>query len=175
MKKTILTLTCFFLLAMAAQSQIVITEIMFNPPPSGTDTLEYIELYNNSGSATDISGWHFKEGVTFTFPASTSVAAHAYVVITENQAYFLARFPGVTTFQWDGALTNGGEDIELTTSDSSQTIDYIDYTSANLNPRRNGGGAYPVGPRVQRVSTRPARATSGIWRGLIDVVIVRRA
>ena len=141
MKKTILTLTCFFLLAISVQSQIVITEIMFNPPPSGTDTLEYIELYNNSGSATDISGWHFKEGVTFTFPASTSVAAHAYVVITENQAYFLARFPGVTTFQWDGALTNGGEDIELTTSDSSQTIDYIDYTGANLNPLMNGGGA----------------------------------
>ena len=141
MKKTILTLTCLFLLAIAVQSQIVITEIMFNPPPSGTDTLEYIELYNNSGSATDISGWHFKEGVTFTFPASTSVAAHAYVVVTENQAYFLARFPGVTTFQWDGALTNGGEDIELTTSDSSQTIDYIDYTGANLNPLMNGGGA----------------------------------
>ena len=141
MKKTILTLTCLFLLAIAVQSQIVITEIMFNPPPSGTDTLEYIELYNNSGSATDISGWHFKEGVTFTFPASTSLAAHAYVVITENQAYFLARFPGVTTFQWDGALTNGGEDIELTTSDSSQTIDYIDYTGANLNPLMNGGGA----------------------------------
>ncbi|MCB0528586.1 MAG: lamin tail domain-containing protein [Lewinellaceae bacterium] len=141
MKKTILTLQFALLLFLTANAQIVITEVMFNPPPSGTDTLEYIELYNNSGSSVDISGWHFTEGVTFTFPAATSLAANAYVVITENEAYFSARFPGVTTFQWDGALTNTGEDIELTTSDSSMIVDYFDYTGANLNPLLNGGGA----------------------------------
>lgn len=141
MKKTILTLSCFFLLVLAAHSQIVITEIMFNPPPSGTDTLEYIELYNNSGSSVDVSGWHFTEGVTFTFPAGTSMPAHSYVIVTENQTYFSARFPGITTFLWDGALTNSGEDIELTTSDSSEVIDYVDYTGANNNPLMNGGGA----------------------------------
>ncbi|MCB0543477.1 MAG: lamin tail domain-containing protein, partial [Saprospiraceae bacterium] len=88
MKKTILTLQFALLLFLTANAQIVITEVMFNPPPSGTDTLEYIELYNNSGSSVDISGWHFTEGVTFTFPAATSLAANAYVVITENEAYF---------------------------------------------------------------------------------------
>ncbi len=141
MKKSILALPFLFLLAFAAHAQIVITEIMFNPPPSGTDTLEYIELYNNSGATVDVSGWHFTQGVTFTFPAGTSMASHSYVIITENVTYFSDRFPGLTTFLWDGALTNSGEDIELTTSDSSQVIDYIDYTGANLNPLMNGGGA----------------------------------
>lgn len=141
MKKSILTLTCFFFLVFVAHAQIVITEIMFNPPPSGADTLEYIELYNNSGSAVDVSNWHFTEGVTFSFPSGTSMAAHSYVVITENEVYFSARFPGVTTFLWDGALTNTGEDIELTTADSNEVIDYIDYTGANTNPLMNGGGA----------------------------------
>ncbi|MBK7938801.1 MAG: lamin tail domain-containing protein [Lewinellaceae bacterium] len=68
MKKSILTLTCFFFLVFVAHAQIVITEIMFNPPPSGADTLEYIELYNNSGSAVDVSNWHFTRRSYLLFP-----------------------------------------------------------------------------------------------------------
>lgn len=141
MKKTILTLTCFFTLLFAAKSQLVITEIMYNPPPSGTDTLEYIELYNNTNNLLNISNWHFTEGVTFSFPPNTLVPANGYVVVTESLDYFTARFPGVVAFQWDGALTNTGEDIELTTSDSNQVVDYVDYkNAAPWPPEPNGMG-----------------------------------
>ncbi|MBK8922292.1 MAG: lamin tail domain-containing protein [Saprospirales bacterium] len=142
MKKITFSLLCFLALSLAGQAQIVITEIMFNPPPSGPDTLEYIELYNNSNVDVDISSWHFTEGVTFTFPPATTVAANSYVVVTENLPYLSARFAGLTAFQWtDGALTNSGEDIELTTTDSSQVIDLVDYTGVATNPLLNGGGS----------------------------------
>jgi hypothetical protein len=141
MKKTILTFTCFFSLLLAAKSQMVISEIMYNPPPSGTDTLEFIELYNSSGGLLNISNWHFTQGVTFTFPPNTLVPADSFVVVTENLDYFLARFPGVAAFQWEGALTNTGEDIELTTFDSTQVVDYVDYKNVAPWPTEpNGNG-----------------------------------
>lgn len=141
MKKAIFTITCLLSFFLATNAQIVITEIMYNPPPAGTDTLEYIELYNNTNNPVNISGWHFTQGVTFTFPANTTVPANGYVIVTENLDYFTARFPGVTAFEWDGALTNSGEDIELTTSDSSQVIDYVDYKNVAPWPTEpNGNG-----------------------------------
>ena len=38
-----------------AYSQIVINEISYNPPESGQDSLEYIELYNLGSNAVDLS------------------------------------------------------------------------------------------------------------------------
>ena len=139
MKKTILTFACLLSFFLAAQAQIVITEIMYNPPPSGTDTLEYIELYNNTNNPVNISDWHFTQGVTFSFPPNTVVPANGYVVVTENLDYFTERFPNVTAFQWDGALTNTGEDIELTTADSNQIIDYVDYLNTDPWPLEPNG------------------------------------
>ena len=40
----------------SAQNDIVITEIMYNPPESGTDSLEFIEIYNKGEGTIDLSG-----------------------------------------------------------------------------------------------------------------------
>ena len=71
MKKILLTSLAAFLVCFAAHSQIVITEIMYNPPESGVDSLEYIELYNASAATVDISGWNFTQGVEHVFPTGT--------------------------------------------------------------------------------------------------------
>lgn len=46
--------TNFGLVAEAALGDIVINEILFNPPPDGFD---YVELYNNSDKIIDLNGW----------------------------------------------------------------------------------------------------------------------
>lgn len=142
MKKVLFSLAFLAALIPALNAQIVITEIMYNPPPTGTDTLEYVELYNNTNAPVDVSNWTFTEGFVFTFPAGTTMAAGAYVIITENKTYFDARFPGRTSFQWDGALTNSGEDIKLAKADTTQVVDYVDYKAAAPWPTApNGGGS----------------------------------
>ena len=133
-----------FLITLQAQAQIVITEIMYNPPESGQDSLEYIELYNNSSSTVDLSGWTFTEGVTHTFANGTTLAAGEYLTIAELSSAFESVFGNPPTFQWeDGALTNGGEDIELSDA-TGAVIDYVDYSNGNPWP----SGAAGNGPSL---------------------------
>ncbi|MFA5417854.1 MAG: lamin tail domain-containing protein, partial [Bacteroidales bacterium] len=95
--------------------EIVITEIMYNPPESGNDSLEFIELYNNGVDAVDLEGFYFSKGVDYTFPAMT-LLPDSYQVIGINSAAMLSTF-GVVAEQWTGgALSNSGEEIELSDS-----------------------------------------------------------
>ncbi|MEO6039198.1 MAG: lamin tail domain-containing protein [Saprospiraceae bacterium] len=141
MKKTTLTFLACLSLLMAAQAQIVITEIMYNPPEAGTDSLEYIELYNNTGTAVNVSNWTFSQGFAFTFPAGSSIGAGQYVTIAKSASAFQAAFGSAPTYVWDmgGALTNSpGEDIALHDGNGSQ-IDSVDYKNAAPWPTEAAG------------------------------------
>jgi len=138
MKKILSAIICSLFFTLSAQAQIVINEIMYNPPESGTDTLEYIELFNNSNNPVDVSNWTFTQGVDFTFPANTIIPANGYVVVSENAAYFQSKF-GFLPYEWVGALTNSpGEDIELTNS-NGQVVDYVDYLNTTPWPTGAAG------------------------------------
>src|SRR5208283_626074 len=47
-------------------SDVVINELMYDPI-SGNDDDQYIELYNRSTNAVNLSGWTLSDAVTFTF------------------------------------------------------------------------------------------------------------
>ncbi|MDP4281463.1 MAG: lamin tail domain-containing protein, partial [Bacteroidota bacterium] len=49
-------------------AKIVISEIMYNPPESGQDSLEFIELYNNDTAAINLHNYYFSNGIQYTFP-----------------------------------------------------------------------------------------------------------
>lgn len=133
---------CCFSTALKAQSEsdIVITEIMYNPPESGTDVLEFIELYNKSTSSIDLSGYTFSQGVTYTFPEGIIIEGGAYQVIAVDAVAFEAFF-GVAALEWEsGALSNGGEDIVLLDA-SGNTADIVDYDDeGDWVTEADGGG-----------------------------------
>src|SRR5687767_2805525 len=104
------SLLCLF--ALHAQTQIVINEISYNPPESGNDSLEYIEIYNAGGVQVDLAGWHFTRGVEDTFPA-VQLKPGEYFVTAINAGAMMNVFH-VAVHQWsEGALNNGGEQIVL--------------------------------------------------------------
>lgn len=106
-------------------ADVVINEIMYNDPTIGTDTLEFIELYNNGTAAADLTGWSFSQGVTYTFP-STTLNAGDYLVVAYSSASMQSVF-GITTQEWTGGgLGNSGEDITIIDA-SGMTIDSVDY------------------------------------------------
>jgi hypothetical protein len=70
-----------------------ITEIMFDP--SSSARAEFIELKNISTTLTlDLSGISFANGITHTFPAGTTLAPGAYLVLTEKPDPVPVAIPG---------------------------------------------------------------------------------
>lgn len=140
MKKTLLTLLTLISLLTAAQAQIVINEIMYNPPEGGTDSLEYIELFNNGNTAVDLSGWSLF-GVSFTYPTGSSIPAKGYSVTAVNANAFKNVF-GFLPLQWTtGGLNNSGEVIRLLDATGAE-MDAVDYKNAlPWPPEGNGNGA----------------------------------
>ncbi len=107
-------------------TELVITEIMYNTP--GTD-LEYIEFYNNTASAIDMTGYSISDAVTFSFPSFT-LNAGELVLITDD-SLGMENFWGVTAYQWvSGSLNNGGEAITLKDA-AGVTVDSVRYDDAS--------------------------------------------
>lgn len=91
-------------------ADLVISEIMYNNP--GTDSLEYLELFNNDNSAIDLAGYSFNAGITYTFSAIT-LQPGDYLVLAVDSAAFERNF-NTAALQWtSGSLNNGGELIEI--------------------------------------------------------------
>jgi len=131
MKKLIL----FCLLAVLAfqtYGQLVITEIMYNPPEAGTDLTEFIEIYNNSDQAINLNGYEIKDAIQIVF-GDTTLAAGAFIVTTVNTAAFNGYY-GYDAIQWvGGALNNSGETITLLDA-SGNTVDAVSYSDKNEWP-----------------------------------------
>jgi len=104
---------------------LVITEIMYNPPESGSDSLEFIEIHNQGDFELNMNGYYFDAGVEFTFP-DVNISAGGYLVVAINQPAF-EDFYGTDALEWtSGALSNGGEAIVLKNFDGL-LVDSVNY------------------------------------------------
>ena len=97
--------------ALAAASDVVISEIMYNPE-SDVDAEEFLELHNSGVDAVDIGHWCV-DGASFCFPAGTTIAAGEYLVISPDPASLFQVYGVTSAGTYDGGLKNGGETIQL--------------------------------------------------------------
>ena len=92
-------------------ARIVITEIMYNPPESDTDSLEFIELYNN-GYPVNLKDFYFSSGPSFVFP-SVTLANGQYLLVAVKSSAIQNTF-GKASLQWTGGtLSNTSARITL--------------------------------------------------------------
>ena len=119
-------ITAFFWFS-KLNAQIVISEIMYNPPESGTDSLEYIELYNRGNVTLNLQDYTFSQGVTYTF-GNINLNSGEYFVLAGSSSKIDNLFGvGTADDQWTaGALTNVGETIELLDNLGNQ-VDIVTY------------------------------------------------
>lgn len=146
---TFIALTLFF----PAKAQLVITEIMYNPPESGTDSLEYIEFFNADTATIDLTGYSFSQGISHTFSSGLIQPAQYFVIAIDSNAHFNV-FGQMPDAEWSsGALSNSGEDIVLIDS-SGLVIDSVDYDDASPWPSGSGAGEPDGGgPSIELLAT----------------------
>ncbi|HTI99166.1 MAG TPA: lamin tail domain-containing protein [Dongiaceae bacterium] len=115
-----------FTLAITTLAQtVVINELHYNPEDN-TVPEEFIELYNPGAAAVDLSGWRFKSGVSYTFPAGTVIAAGGFVVVAEDPATLQSRYGATALGPWIGSLSSDGETVALEDA-NGKTVNEVDY------------------------------------------------
>jgi hypothetical protein len=158
--------------------QVVINEIMYHPGNGDWGQTgyvaenpkeEFIELFNRGATAVNIGGWKFTQGVNYTLPASTTIAASGYLAVVADTAAFIAKYPGVTNYVggWiqslpnnDESLANNGEKIELSDQNGNR-IDAVTYASEGDWALRQIGDVYPGQPSWWRGWTYTSPADAG--------------
>ena len=173
MKKTLLALALLLGIFSTGKAQVIISEIMYNPPESGTDSLEYIELHNKGNAAVDMSGWTML-GVDYTFAAGASIPAGGYVVLAKSANAFQLVF-GFTPIVWTaGALSNNGEALEVRDA-AGTVVDNVTFMNAVPWPPEGAG----TGPSIVlcdfnsdnslAANWQPAPTATGVFVNNIEV------
>ncbi len=98
-------------------SDVVINELMYDPI-TGDDDDQYVELYNRSANPVDMSGWQLADGVSYTIPNGTTLAAGGYLVVARDAAQLISHYPNLNAGNclgdFSGKLSHSGEHIALT-------------------------------------------------------------
>ena len=114
-----LSCVAVFCAAGAVEADVLITEIMYDPPED--KDCEYVEIHNSGAALVDLSGWRFTEGIQFTFPPGTQVPGGGHLVACRSTARFLRAYPSVDPSilvgDYDGSLANEGERVTLESPD----------------------------------------------------------
>ncbi|MDB5304598.1 MAG: hypothetical protein JWM97_2147, partial [Phycisphaerales bacterium] len=149
-------------------ADVIINEIMYQPINSGAGadpSGEYIELYNRGDAAAGLSGWHFSNGINYTFSGGV-LGAGQYLVVAADLARFNAKYPGVANVvgSWaappdSGSLSNHGETIELD-DQLGIAVDTVSYaTQGDWAVRGHDRGVF----LIQSITRSGATATATIF------------
>ena len=147
---------------------VVINEVMFDPPPSQPSTSEWVEIVNRTTDRTfDLSALRFADAASapLAIPA-TSIPPGGFVVIGRDAAAFAAAYPGVPFVQVAGfpTLNNDADRPALLLPDGT-VVDAVPYRSTwggvDASLERKDPNGPSTSARNFATSTDPARATPG--------------
>jgi hypothetical protein len=123
---------------------LVISKINYHPAPTAVypddDDLEFIEVLNNSDATVSLTGIYFRgTGLTYVFPAGTSLGPHLSVIIASNTNAFRATW-SITPFgQFTRHLSNSSESLVLLDA-FGNVIDEVCYQDVAPWPAADGNG-----------------------------------
>jgi hypothetical protein len=136
------------------QASVVINEILAHTDPP---LLDFIELYNHSNAAVDLSGCYLTDDPTtnrFRIPNGTSIPARGFVVYDSDQLGFM--------------LNAEGESVFLVSSNATRVIDAVRFSNQENSV---SSGRYPDGSaEFHPLTTRTAGSANTRFR-VSDVVI----
>ncbi len=132
--------------ATSVNTSVVINEIMYHPPDND-NRKEFVELYNRGGAAVDLTGWSLSDGLNFSFPAGTMIAAGAYLIVARDPSLYtgpasIYQLPAGQVFGPTtpealaalGGLRNSGERLTLS-DEMGRTVDTVRFREGGEWPR----------------------------------------
>jgi hypothetical protein len=123
-----------------ANGPLVFNEIHYNGLNNVVRS-DFIELYNYSATAVDLSGWRLSSGVDYIFPPGTSIAAGGYLVIAEHPATVASLWGTTPLGPYSKSLSSDGETLRLR-NNADVIVAEITYRSGFPWPcAANGEGA----------------------------------
>jgi len=115
--------------AQANPQTIIINEVHYDAVPK-TEPAEFIELYNNSADAVDLSGWSIEDGIRYTIPDGITLAPSTYLIIAQQPDVLRNKYGLDDTVpvlgSYDGRLSSKGENLTLRDVKGTQ-IDELEY------------------------------------------------
>ncbi|MFK8104353.1 MAG: CotH kinase family protein [Saprospiraceae bacterium] len=161
------SITANFVQGATNAAPIVINEINYNSPDN-TNSGDWLELYNNSATAVDLSAWYFEDesGDYFGFPAGTIMAPNAYLVLVEDRTNFQAIYPTINDLVGDFGnslvgsfkLSNKAEILRLYTANGT-LVDSVRYQDDAPWPEAADGD----GPTLQLIDADLDNALASSW------------
>ena len=146
---------------------IIVNEIMYSHHatflPTGTVSQpeQWIELYNRSGSPVTLTGWKLSGGVAFSFPAGTTLAAGGYLVVANDAAALLGKFPGINVLGPLSGKLSGTDDIVRVEDASGNPANEVHYYGGGRWDGRASGGGSSLELRNPNMDNTVAEAWSG--------------
>ena len=151
--------------AAQAPGDVVINEILYDPPAPQPSTNEYVELLNRSSAPVDLAGLALADAADTTAlpPEAPPLAPGSYVVLVRDEDAFNKAFPAVQNYvvvPGFPALNNSGDDLRLLTQAESTVLDFVPY-------RPSWGGADVALERISPdgPSTDPANFADSVDPG----------
>jgi hypothetical protein len=145
-------------------ANLVVSEIMYNPPaPEGSDA-EYIELMNIHPSAPlDLTGVQFIDGIAFNFAPGTVLAPGARLLVVRSTAGFNTKYGAglPVAGEYSGSLDNGGERVVLSLGGGTPVRDFTYDNNPPWPAEPDNGGASLV---LIAPHTNPDHANPLNWR-----------
>ncbi len=168
--------------ALATAENLVISEIMYHPAAVGEGSIagsesafEYLELWNPSDMAVDLTGATFANGLNFAFPATGLDAGQRGVLVSDANAFaerygtnflILGEFGGDMGSQ----LSNSGERLAIHNIHGEVVVDFRYSDDGDWPTLADGDGA-----SLQLIGEDPADPSAWVARtdplgvaGLVD-------
>lgn len=117
----------------ANRGDVVINEVQYNPPQSGSESgYEWFELYNTRDFAISLSGWRVSDNYSSDSIPSVNISPKGFAVVAASSAFYenYPDYKGTVVFIDDGRIGNGlgnsGDSLILSDSDDN-LVDALSY------------------------------------------------
>ncbi len=148
----------------ASASNLVVSEIFYNPPGADEST-EWIELMNISSQSIDLTDVSLT-GITYTFPAGVVLGAGERIVIVADQVAFASAYStsdlNIAPGAYTGSLRNSGEEIAILSAGQTADIQRFTYLDAPPWPTSPDGGGFSL--VLINPQSSPIHGDAGNWR-----------